>query len=80
LQEVKEVIKKLRSKKAPGEDPITGELIKYGGEHLYRILYTLIKQIWETEKMPVDCSTAMFCPIYKKGDKTEYKSYREFLC
>jgi hypothetical protein len=22
----------------------------------------------------------MFCPIYKKGDKTEYKSYREFLC
>jgi sorting nexin-29 len=27
--------------------------------------------------MPGDWSTAIFCPIYKNGDKTECKNYRE---
>jgi hypothetical protein len=60
----------LRNNKAQGEDAITGKLIKYGGENLYGIIYNLIKQTWETEKMSGDWSTAIFCPIYKKEAKT----------
>jgi hypothetical protein len=69
----------LGNNKAPGEDAITGELIKYGGEHLYRIIYNLIKQIWETEKMPGDWSTATFAPHKRNGIKRNVRTIGESL-
>src|SRR5690349_20602954 len=36
----------------------------------------LIDLIWYTETMPTDWSTAVICPIFKKGDATLVANYR----
>jgi hypothetical protein len=64
------VTQKLSINKSPAKDAITGELVKYRGEHLYGIIYNLIKQIWETEKMSDDWSTETFPHItYNKRER-----------
>jgi hypothetical protein len=37
----------------------------------------LIINIWKTEKMPNEWNKSIIFPIYKKGEKSEYSSYRE---
>ena len=76
LQETLEVIRNLKNKRAPGEDSITSELIKYGGRTLWNRIHPLITTIWETEQMPQEGGTAIICPIYKQGDKLECRNYR----
>jgi len=49
LQETLGVIRNLKDNRAPGEDLITAELIKYGGRMLWASMHQLIKTIWETE-------------------------------
>jgi len=52
LQDTLGVIRNLNNNRAPGEDSITSELIKYGGRKLWNRIHQLIKTIWETEQMP----------------------------
>ena len=69
LQDTLGVIRNLKNNRAPGEDLITSELIKYGGGKLWNRINQLIKIVWETEQMPQEWGTAIICPIYKQGDK-----------
>jgi sorting nexin-29 len=55
---------------------IMAELIKHGGRNLWIRIYQLIKGVWETEQMPQEWSTAIICPLYKKGNKLECSNYR----
>jgi hypothetical protein len=55
---------------------ITAQLIKHGGRKLWIRIYQLIKRVWETEQMPQEWSTAIICPLYKKGNKLECSNYR----
>lgn len=75
-EEVAAAIQLLRNNKAPGEDKITAELLKYGGEDITRAMHELIKKVWLSETMPEDWYTALICPIHKKEDKTVCKNYR----
>jgi len=79
LQDPLGVIRNLKNNKAPGEDSITSELIKYVGRKLWNRIHQLIKIIWETEQIPQECGRAIICPIYKQGDKLECCSYRGIL-
>jgi hypothetical protein len=69
LQETLGVIKNLNNNRAPWEDSVISELIKYGGRKLWNRIHQLIITIWETEQVPQEWGTAIICPIYKKGDK-----------
>jgi hypothetical protein len=51
-------------------------MIKYGGEELLNHISTLIHKMWAEEKMPEKWSTAVICPIHKKGSKMDCDSYR----
>jgi hypothetical protein len=51
------------------------QLIKYGGRKLWIRICQLIKRVWETEQMPQEWSTAIICPLYKKGSKFECSNY-----
>jgi hypothetical protein len=53
-EEVKEAITFMRNNRAPGEDGLSAELFKYGGEELINSMYTLIRSVWESEEMPGD--------------------------
>lgn len=76
IWEVEEAIKSLKNNKAPGEDLINAELLKYGGDYLVREVHSLIEKVWQEEQMPNDWNMALICPIHKKGAKTERQNYR----
>jgi hypothetical protein len=52
LQETLGIIRNLKNNRAPGEDSVTSELMKYGGRKLWNRIHQLITTIWETEQMP----------------------------
>jgi hypothetical protein len=51
---VYDAIKNLKNRRAPGEDGINAELIKSGGQRLWKEIYELIHIIWNTEDFPED--------------------------
>jgi hypothetical protein len=73
---VYDVVKNLKNKRAPGEDGISAELIKRGGQRLWKEIYELIPIIWNTKDFPEDWRTASIRPIHKKGSKLIYNNYR----
>ncbi len=75
-EEVAGAIGKLKNYKAPGEDGVAGELLKTGGEVLWRHIYDLILKIWRDETLPANWRVGIICPIFKKGDKLDCKNYR----
>ena len=66
----------MKNHKAPGEDLITAELIKYGGNTLHTQIHMLIGQIWDEEKIPTEWNRAIITPIHKKGSKLQCANYR----
>ena len=76
LEEVRAAIRKLKNCKASGEDEITAELFKYGGEVLTERIHALLSKIWEIETIPEEWLTSIIVPVHKKGDKTVCENYR----
>jgi hypothetical protein len=62
--------------KAAGADSIAAELLKNGGPNLVAALHAVIQQAWTGETLPRSWTEEVLCPVYKKGDKLDYKNYR----
>uniref|UniRef100_A0A8D8LL21 Craniofacial development protein 2 n=3 Tax=Cacopsylla melanoneura TaxID=428564 RepID=A0A8D8LL21_9HEMI len=74
--DVRAAIARLKNHKAPGEDTIVAELLKWGGEDLNAAIHDIVTAIWTQEKMPEKWHTGIICPVFKKGDKMECINYR----
>ena len=69
LEEVQLALKELRSNRAPGIDSITAELLRAGGPALEEELFSLLTEVWNSERIPKDWSRAIIVAIFKKGDR-----------
>ena len=77
VQELERAIAKLASKKAPGPDKITNEMIKHLGPKAKQILLKFINKTWEEGRLPSQWRTAIITPILKKGKSpSSPRSYR----
>lgn len=68
-------IKSLKNNTKPGEEKITGELLKTMSGNLVKDIHRLIGLVWRKEVIRNECRTAL-CPIHKKGDKQLCNNYR----
>jgi len=75
-EEVEDLIGILKNNKAPGEDNINSELIKIGTQQLVTKMQGLLKEIWNTNRIPEDWKTAIISPTFKKGDPMDTSNYR----
>ena len=74
--EVKMVIKRLRSGKAPGEDGITAELLKGVNEECIRALWRVCAMCFEREEVPEEWARGMIVPIPKNAEVRKIENYR----
>ena len=77
MEELCNVIRQLKTNKAPGADSIPPEVFKYGGYSLKSRLHRLFKRIWVEEKVPQDFKDATIVHLYKrKGDRADCNNHR----
>lgn len=59
----------MKNHKSAGNDEISTELLKKGGDQLLGRQWKLLVQIWCNKEMRINWNKAlMYCPIHKKGD------------
>ena len=63
--EVREAILQLKNNKAPGDDGITTELLKLGGETIVEEMTCIAGSIWHSERIPEDWLMQITIPVYK---------------
>ena len=76
LEEVRNSIAKLKSKKAPGVCGVTGEMLKAGGEVTVRWMHSIVTVAWKAGSVPEDWRKALVIPVHKKGSKMQCTNYR----
>lgn len=75
-EELRKIIAELKNNKAAGEDSVTAEMLKSGGDITITTLRREMEKIWESEAIPDDWKTALIHPLHKKGDRTDPNNYR----
>ncbi|XP_077280504.1 uncharacterized protein LOC143907534 [Temnothorax americanus] len=75
-EEVWEVVKKLRERKALGSDGIPNEVWKFGREVVKEWLWEVCNRVWKGEGWPEDWREGIIVPIGKKGEGERVGDYR----
>lgn len=76
LEELKEVLIKLKDQKAPGEDRIPYEFFKYASDGFLEALAKAFTDILNSGEVDEVFLLTIIFPIYKKGDRDEVGNYR----
>jgi len=76
LAEVEIAVKSAKLSKAPGEDGIPAEFIKYAPPNFIELLTVAYNHIFNNRCMPSCFKKSVIYPIFKKGDPTEASNYR----
>ena len=75
-EEISELIKKLKKRKAAGIDEIKGEAFINGMQHITCHLTRIFNQCINGEQIPEEWRSTKIWPIYKKGPKDQPENYR----
>lgn len=76
MKEIKEAIRKLGNKKAPGEDGIAAEFLKNITAEAVPWIREGVNKMWEEGYLQEGWDTALIIPIYKAGDEEKPENYR----
>ena len=71
--EVNAAIKRLKRNKAPGNDNITADVLKYGGEPIIQMFTSMFNRCLSEGKLPSSWKNASVILIHKKGDTADIK-------
>lgn len=74
--EIKLAFSQSKNNKTPGEDDITTEMLKYGGENLLKCIKNILDKCIYEEKIPKSWENANVILLHKKGDNTKLDNYR----
>ena len=66
----------MKKGKSPGEDGISVDILKIGGEEMIRALTKLFTNCFKHRKIPDQWNNAIVILLHKKGDKEDLKNYR----
>ena len=75
-EEVLKAVKAMKPGKAGGYDGIMSEMFKRGGEDMLELTWSLVKGIFEAERIPSDWSKGLIFPLFKGGDRRNPDNYR----
>jgi hypothetical protein len=75
-EEIEGALKYLKNNKTTGADFIAAKLLKNGGSNLVDAFHEVIQQAWTSSTLPRSGTEGVLCPVYKKGDKLDFKKYR----
>lgn len=67
IEKVKNIVPNMKNNKVPRSDNLPGTLFKYGGG-------ALCMKLHELHELPEEWKLRIICPVYKKGDKFEYRN------
>jgi hypothetical protein len=77
LEEVRESLMSMKSRKASGPSGITSDILKALGDEGISWIHNIIKDIWVSKQLPAELKLSTVIPIYKqKGDSMECGNYR----
>ena len=77
MKELKDALKKVKTRKARGPDGISGELLKHLGACSRAVLLKMFNHNWMKGLVPAVLKEAVIIPVPKKGkDKKNPCSYR----
>ena len=76
VEEIKESIKYFKSKKVPGLDNITNEMIKCSDSNMIEHQQTLFNNVMESGYYPTSWNQGLICSIYKLSKKDVPNNYR----
>lgn len=76
LEDIIKAVQKLETRKSPGPDQISNEMIKFGGNAAIKEIHKLFKKVFMTNVIPNQWRTSITVPVFKKGDKQKPSNYR----
>ena len=75
-EEVRNGVKRLKMRKAPGICGILPEMLKAGGEVVIEWMADVFNLVWRVGVAPGDWKNAVVVPVHKKGSRLECANYR----
>ena len=74
--EIERALRDMKKKKAPGNDQLTTDIIKIGGEEALKQITKIFNAILEQRKIPNEWKEAKMIILHKNGDRRVIKNYR----
>ena len=76
ISEVKQIIKRIKINKAPGDDQILPEMVKYGQPVILTALTKLFNIVLKSKVFPDNWNISLQSPLHKGGDPLDTNNYR----